>query len=130
MQRSIKAAVQEVLRETGGQARPVEAVQAIADALAIVDGKANWEFLLTSAILHLKGPYSTGTASVNYGSQTVSISGAADLTGLGFQTPRCEVIIDSHRPYRVQTITQNSLTLTRSFGQDGNFPTRSLVGKS
>ena len=73
--RTIGMMVQDVLRETRGQATNYEARQALQDALNAIDAAANWEFLIATRLINTHAAISDGTVSVSSGTTAVTLTG-------------------------------------------------------
>lgn len=120
MRRTLRQVIAETIRETNNQARPLEAAQGVIDAMALIDGKGNWEFQIATALIHLKAPYSAGTIVPTLGSVVVNGTGTL-FTTAGFDDLRCELVIPGYRPYRIAEVTSDTqLALVEYFGRDTN----------
>lgn len=74
MPRTLNQLRADVMREVRGQASVLEVAQAIQDALNAIDAMTNWEFLLTTSLLQIEPPYSTGTVACSAASTSVTLS--------------------------------------------------------
>lgn len=109
MARTVLHFVSDILREVKGQATPLEARQALQDALNFIDSKTNWEFLLKATNLNVEPSYSTGTVSATAGTTAVTGSGTTWSTGWKYKTIK---FADRQMPYAVASFgSATSLTL-------------------
>jgi len=75
MARTAQELIQDVLRETRGQATLYEARQAFQDALNLINGMARWEFLIATEMINLLPQVTTGTVACAAGSIDVTLTG-------------------------------------------------------
>lgn len=104
--RTLLEATSDVLREVRGQATNYEAVQALQDAINAIDASANWEFLIATRLINLHAPYSTGTVSINSGTNIVTLAGGTWPTEVSpFGEYREIKFADRGLPYKVSVVT-------------------------
>lgn len=82
-QRTFGQLISDTIREVRGQATALEAQQAVADALGIIDSKGNWEFLIQKSLINVEAPFNVGTVAVNAGDTAVTLT--PDVSGLKWQ---------------------------------------------
>src|ERR1019366_2594445 len=120
MARTLQQLVSDVIREVRGQTSPLEAQQALRDALDVIDSKGNWEFLITRTIINIVQPYSTGTVAIALTSGTnVLGTGSAwkALEGAAVVSYKTIKLASRLMPYEVSIINDDThLNLTTSLG--------------
>lgn len=122
--------VQDVLRECRGQATQSEAQQAVQDALNVIDASANWEFLLTTRMIRVYAPYTTGTVSCAAGSTNVTLSGGSWNTFVSPGVEYREIKFASRQmPYKLaQMPTATSAILQNPLSGDAYSSSTDIVG--
>lgn len=129
MPRTLSQFVSDIIRETRGQATPFEAQQAFQDALGLIDGRTNWEFLLTTTLINIHSQYTTGTVSVAAGSLNVTGNGTSWPTVLSPVGEYREIRFnDRPVPYYVDTVTSGT-TLTLKTALSGDTGSDIVNGK-
>lgn len=108
--RTVTHYVQDILREVRGQATMMEARQALQDALNLIDGAANWEFLIATRLINTHAAVTSGTVSVNSGTTTVTLSGATWPVALSPYGEYREIkFADRSLPYKVASGTSSTV---------------------
>lgn len=111
--RTYSQIVSDVIREVRGQCTPLEAQQAVADALDGIDSKANWEFLITKTLININASYTTGLVYVSAKSNGVGSAGTTfwtNLTALPYTPSYLTIKLASRQlPYEVQSISNDNL---------------------
>lgn len=72
--RSVSQYVADIARETRGQVPYLECLQALRDAVNLIDSRANWEFLITRTTIPVNAPYTTGTVAVASNGLTTTLT--------------------------------------------------------
>lgn len=121
--RNLANLVSDVSREVRGQCTPLEAQQAIADALNYIDSKANWEFLQTETNLLVTAPTTTGTVAINALSTIIAGTGTSFINSrnivpanYGYQTIK---FASRLMPYDCTISTDTAGLLNQSFNALG-----------
>lgn len=110
--RTLQMLVSDVIREVRGQAKPLEAQQAVRDALDVIDSKGNWEFLVTRTLINIVAPYTTGTVAVAAGGTAVTGTGTAFTTAGGTASYKTLKMASRQLPYEVASVgSDTALTL-------------------
>jgi hypothetical protein len=84
--RTLQMFISDLIREVRGQATPLEAQQAIRDALSVIDSKTNWEFLIARALINTEAPYLTGAVSCTAGGTALTGSGTTWSAGWKYKS--------------------------------------------